>query len=403
MEKTDLLASLFDNKDLVLKKADVREDTVALFLELRQKEQPCPNCGCLTRYVHDYRTQKLKEMPMLGKETILIFRKRRYRCLDCGKRFLEQNELLTKYARITNRLCEHIVEKLKNEYSFSSVARENGISVNTVIRIFDRKARYPAPELGEVVSIDEFKGNTGSQKYQCIVADPKDHRVLDILPDRYKKNISAYFTQQKKKIRDSVRCFVSDMWQSYIDAASEAFRNAVQVIDKYHWIRQAIWAFEDVRKKVQKHCTKKQRITLKRSKTLLNKHYAHLSDADKKKVDNMLACSEELRKAHHLKEAFFSAIASKDSGEALLRISSWVAQAICSDIKAFEKCAYTIYDWKDGILNSFDSKYTNGFTEGCNNKIKVLKRNAYGYRNFTRFRNRILHMFSHQWETQGAS
>ena len=74
MEKTDLLASLFDNKDLVLKKADVREDTVALFLELRQKEQPCPNCGCLTRYVHDYRTQKLKEMPMLGKETILIFR-----------------------------------------------------------------------------------------------------------------------------------------------------------------------------------------------------------------------------------------------------------------------------------------------------------------------------------------
>ena len=198
MEKTDLLASLFDNKDLVLKKADVREDTVALFLELRQKEQPCPNCGCLTRYVHDYRTQKLKEMPMLGKETILIFRKRRYRCLDCGKRFLEQNELLTKYARITNRLCEHIVEKLKNEYSFSSVARENGISVNTVIRIFDRKARYPAPELGEVVSIDEFKGNTGSQKYQCIVADPKDHRVLDILPDRYKKNVSAYFTQQKK-------------------------------------------------------------------------------------------------------------------------------------------------------------------------------------------------------------
>ena len=59
----------------------------------------------------------------------------------------------------------------------------------------------------------------------------------------------------------------------------------------------------------------------------------------------------------------------------------------------FEKCAGTMRNWFAGITNSFDSNITNGFTEGCNNKIKVLKRNAYGYRNFNRFRNRILHMF----------
>ena len=52
--------------------------------------------------------------------------------------------------------------------------------------------------------------------------------------------------------------------------------------------------------------------------------------------------------------------------------------------------------WITGILNSFTTKFTNGFTEGCNNKIKVLKRNAYGYRNFKRFRNRIIHIFSNQ-------
>ena len=62
----------------------------------------------------------------------------------------------------------------------------------------------------------------------------------------------------------------------------------------------------------------------------------------------------------------------------------------------FAKCAATITNWLPGILKSFDTDITNGFTEGCNNKIKVLKRNAYGYRNFDRFRNRILHMFSHQ-------
>ena len=64
-------------------------------------------------------------------------------------------------------------------------------------------------------------------------------------------------------------------------------------------------------------------------------------------------------------------------------------------IKTQLRCAKTMRNWYTGIINSFSSPVTNGFTEGCNNKIKVLKRNAYGYKNFKRFRNRILHIFSH--------
>ena len=71
--------------------------------------------------------------------------------------------------------------------------------------------------------------------------------------------------------------------------------------------------------------------------------------------------------------------------------------------RAFVKCANSMLNWLPGILNSFSSAITNGFTEGCNNKIKVLKRNAYGYRNFKRFRNRILHMFSHQMQKQAIA
>ena len=63
-------------------------------------------------------------------------------------------------------------------------------------------------------------------------------------------------------------------------------------------------------------------------------------------------------------------------------------------IDRFIKCSQTMTNWLTGILNSFSTPVTNGFTEGCNNKIKVLKRIAYGYQNFHRFRNRILHIFS---------
>lgn len=71
------------------------------------------------------------------------------------------------------------------------------------------------------------------------------------------------------------------------------------------------------------------------------------------------------------------------------------------DLPAFDKleyyeCSNTLINWQTEILNTFDYPYSNGFTEGCNNKIKVLKRNAYGYRNFKRFRNRIMHIFAYQ-------
>ena len=77
-------------------------------------------------------------------------------------------------------------------------------------------------------------------------------------------------------------------------------------------------------------------------------------------------------------------------------MSEWIIDAMDSDIPQIQKCAKTMNNWFSGILNSFSVPITNGFVEGCNNKIKVLKRNAYGYRNFKRFRNRILHIFSHQ-------
>ena len=216
----DLAAQLFDMDGLILKKIESDKDTVTLHIEMERQEQSCPECGSLTDAVHDYRLQKVKEVSILGKETTLILRKRRYVCKTCHKRFLEKNHMLSKYARMTTRLVQHICSKLENEYSFSSVAREIGTSISTVIRIFDRNVSYDAlPSLGQSIAIDEFKGNTGREKYQCIVTDPEKRKVLDILPARHKKDVRVYFLKWKKKIRNEVRRFVSDMWKPYQDTA----------------------------------------------------------------------------------------------------------------------------------------------------------------------------------------
>lgn len=106
----------------------------------------------------------------------------------------------------------------------------------------------------------------------------------------------------------------------------------------------------------------------------------------------MLHTSKKLSIAHALKEEFFDVMASQTRLEALQKLTLWITHAENSDLPRFVSVSLTMNNWITGILNSFETSYTNGFTEGTNNKIKVLKRNAYGYRNFNRFRNRILHM-----------
>lgn len=219
----------------------------------------------------------VKDIPAFGKHTVLILRKRRYRPF-CGKRFFEDNSFLPRYYRITSRLAAYIISNLSDVRSFTSVAHEVNLSVSTIIRVFDC-INYGNPrQLPEVVSIDKFKGNTNREKYQCILTNPVHHRILDILPTRYSHHLTAYFKQLD---RSQTKHFVSDMWSTYADIARTYFKDAVYVIDKYHYIRQVFWAFEAVRKEEQKKFSKTRRIYFKRSRTLLNKRYQFLAAEQK--------------------------------------------------------------------------------------------------------------------------
>jgi transposase len=367
------------------------ENCKQIEIEMELRTHHCPCCGTATRTIHDYRRQRVKDIPAFGKYTVLYLRKRRYRCTNCGKRFFEKVGFLPRYHRMTSRLAAYVISRLADVCSFTSVAKDVNLSVSTVIRIFDL-VHYSAASLPEVLSIDEFKGNTDREKYQCIITDPVKRRVVDILKSREKHCLTAYF---KRFDRSKTAYFVSDMWSTYADISKTFFKNAAFIVDKYHFIRQVIWAFEAVRKEVQHSLSPERRRYFKRSRTLLNRRYEFLSYEQKQQVDVMLYASDKLANAYWLKEQFFRLSDCKDSVNAKKQLVVWIRGASNSGIERYISCANTFVRWSHGILNSFNSSYTNGFTEGCNNKIKVLKRNAYGYRNFNRLRNRILHIFNY--------
>ena len=149
-----------------------------------------------------------------------------------------------------------------------------------------------------------------------------------------------------------------------------------------------------VRKEEQKKFSESHRRYFKNSRKLLLKRFDDLNDEQKQQVNIMLYASPNLCTAHFYKEDFLKILDCQDRQSARKAMSDWINSAYDCGIPRFVKCAKTMQNWLTGILDSFTTPLTNGFIEGCNNKIKVLKRNAYGYRDFNRFRNRILHMFS---------
>ena len=101
------------------------------------KEHVCPACGHKTSRVHDYRVRHIKDLSVAGRSLTLAYRRRRYRCTGCGKCFPEKNTFVACRRQMTLRFTSKIIEALSSERSFSSVARDKGVSVSSVIRIFD--------------------------------------------------------------------------------------------------------------------------------------------------------------------------------------------------------------------------------------------------------------------------
>jgi len=384
----DNTAKLLGLEDVIVKKVWDEEQEKHIMIELSRRMHVCPCCGTETDQIHDYRMQRIKDIASFGKNVYLHLRKRRYVCGSCGKRFYEKNNFLPRYHRMTNRKNARIIEDFRDTVSASYIAKKHNISVSTALRYFNLVS-YSCKKLPEVLSIDEFKGNADGEKYQTILTDPKNRKIMDILPNRKESDLIRYFRQFEN--RKEVKYFIMDMNPHFREVAEICFPKATIVIDRYHVTRQVIWALERVRKEVQKHLSAEWRRFCKHSKALLNKPPQKLSDEERQKLRIILGLSTRLEHAYYLKNDFLFLMHSPNSEVTEELLSDWIVSAENAHLPEFYECTRAIHNWSKYILNSFDVPYTNGYTEGCNNKTKVLKRVCYGVRNFARFRSRILH------------
>ena len=252
----DTIIKMFNLEPSELKDVEVvtTDFTVYALITLNVRHQKCPNCGCSTKRIHDYRRRTLTHAVLNDVYTTIVFNQRRYRCTCCNKSFPEANPFAKPNRHTSSYVVLRIMKLLRNpRMTFSQVADEVGLSVSSVIRIFDRYAGVAPVSMPTCLCIDEIYAIKYKQKiYACVLVDMQTSQVYDLLPSRKKSDLSGYFSRISSEERGKVRYICMDMFHLYKDVVSIYFPEAIICVDSFHVIKLINQAFTSVRVRVMK-------------------------------------------------------------------------------------------------------------------------------------------------------
>ena len=381
---------IFKIKEEYIKHTRVNEDgSVHFTLEMPVAEQVCPHCEASTRKSKGKRSRDVKFGAMQHHTVTATYLQRRYKCQECNHTFIEKNPFVSRYLRLSKSNLEYLFRQLGEKGSFTEMAKRSDVSVSTVIRYCSKLAIPKPAQLPTVLGIDEYKGNAEGQMYQVIITDLRNHSVVDILPKRETRALIQYFKTFSKEAREQVKYIVMDMCPLFKLVMQTMFSHAHIVADRYHVCRLVDWALERVRKREQKQIVTHSRM-LKYNRRVLMKNPDTLTENERVKLLEILRISDDLRRAYGLRLGFRKIFKTYSIPNIERHIQLWLKLVENSHLPEFSNFKTSFISWFPQIVNAFVLPYSNGFTEGCNNNIKVLKRISYGLRHFERFRVRIL-------------
>ena len=380
---------IFKIKEEYIKHTRVNEDgSVHFTLEIPVAEQVCPHCGASTRKSKGKRSRDVKFGAMQHHTVTATYLQRRYKCQECNHTFIEKNPFVSRYLRLSKSNLEYLFRQLGEKGSFTEMAKRSDVSVSTVIRYCSKLAIPKPAQLPTVLGIDEYKGNAEGQMYQVIITDLRNHSVVDILPKRETRALIQYFQTFSKEAREQVKYIVMDMCPLFKLVMQTMFSHAHIVADRYHVCRLVDWALERVRKREQKQIGTHSRM-LKYNRRVLMKNPDTLTENERVKLLEILRISDDIRRAYGLRLGFRKIFKTYSIPNIERHIQLWLKIVESSHLPEFSNFKTSFISWFPQIVNAFVLPYSNGFTEGCNNNIKVLKRISYGLRHFERFRVRI--------------
>jgi transposase len=365
----------------------------------------CEKCGVLfdnNFEKHGFITSNIKMPDVVGFKTILRLKKQRYLCKHCGKAFTLRDNVTEYGCFISKNTKWKIANELRNKISEKDIAKNNNVSPNTVERIMD--SYYDTQKLyknylPEVLSFDEFKSVKSADGAMSFhMCNGETGQTIDIVEDRKLLSLLKYFGYYSFKARQSVKFIIIDMYSPYVSLIQKMFPNAQIIIDTFHLVQLISRSLNKTRIRAMKS-NKASYNKMKRYWKLILKDRNELDYSKWKRytcfpnlmteidvVNYILDQSIELKTTYYKYQELLQSIREKDYKDFIYAITN-VNNSISDYMKTSIK---TLTEFKDKIYNTFNNNYHNGYIEGNNNFIKVLKRIAFGFRSFRRFKARIM-------------
>jgi transposase len=365
-----------------------------IFRIRQDREQTCcAECGG-DEFIYRGHTERLFRAPPIGSRPVTIaFPVPRLECLSCGA--VRQASILFADERQRHtKSFERFALDLSRHMTILAVARHLKVGWDLIKDIQKRylHRRFSRPKLHKLklLAVDEIAVAKG-QKYLTVVMDLESGAVVFVGDGRGAAALDPFW-QKLRRARAKIQAVATDLSAAYILAVTTNLPGAVLVFDHFHVVKLFNEKLSDLRRAVQREAEEMHKQVLKGTRWLLLKNPEDLDPTkrEKERLDEALLLNRPLATAYYLKEDLRQIWSQEDKAAAEAFLTDWVRRAEVAGITIVKKFAHLLATHRSGILAWYDHPISTGPLEGTNNKIKTMKRQAYGFRDIEFFKLKIL-------------
>jgi len=360
---------------------DIIKKTVTIKVEPDERYSPiCHRCKRTIKEIHSYNERTIRDINIFDAKTFISVTYRTVKCGWCGN-VVEYLGLMNPYDRITRRLANYILD-LCRYMTIKEIAKHLGLDWKTVKDIHKSYLidRFSNEDMGypRLLAVDEISLKK-RHHYLTVIINWETGRVLWIGEGRKYETLKAFFDSLTEEQRNSIQAIAMDMWDPYIKAVKESCPLAAIVFDQFHVVKAFSKVIDKVRNSEYRKANKEGKEVIKGSKYLLLKNKVNLLKEEKPRLKSLLKLNESITTVYILKDYLKKLWQYRYAKCAEDFLNHWCSIAIESKIRPVMAFVKTLKRYAYGIINHCKFPIHTSRMEGINNKIKVIKRKAYGF------------------------
>ena len=357
----------------------------------------CHVCGNKAQRIYRHDKRSLRDLNLGSVRVWITCSYRKIACESCNRIVVEDLGFFQPYSRVTHRLAAYIHELCK-VLTVTEVAKHFGINWKTVKTIdkFFLERQYAQTDYQNlrILAVDEISVKKG-QRYLTVVLDYLSGRVVWVGKERTKETLGTFFAGMTQEQRQKLEAIAMDMWDPYIHAVKKHVPHVKIVFDLFHVVSSFGKVIDKVRNAEYQKASKKDKDVIKGSKYLLLKNKRNIRrKKHREHLKQLLSLNETINTVLILKDKLKHLWTYTSRTWARKAIDEWSHLAKTLNHSVVHKFANMLTKYSSGILNHCDYKIHTSKLEGVNNKIKVIKRKAYGFHDERYFSLKIIQAFA---------